>query len=314
MRVKNGETAGIHLVQITLSRQSRRVAELVRPSGAASYWRQQTLASWQEELRRRSQLLAWRQQRAQYAAAHFTKEDARKPPPADGWTWGLERLFSPDGANTWMVEGWFPPKFAAERAPFAGPILPFSSQHPLTLADCYRVLAIVHDADRQESGRIEPFSQDDLTATCAHAVAVSGVRDLTESDRLTLDDCLARVELDLRDKGLHINASAPRSVETPLRPQTESKPNRLLFEQDTWTITFDGMPLNIEKPKAFLIFRAIYECPHITRDKLRAKVSGIRGDKTIPNMIESLPQQLRSTIRSDNSGYWVSLPHKKNPQ
>lgn len=91
---------------------------------------------------------------------------------------------------------------------------------------------------------------------------------------------------------------------------------RLTFDQGTWTITLDASEFNGLKPKAFLVYKAIFENPHITRQQLRIDIPGIRGDKTIPKLLATLPNELHQTVGSDNSGYWITLPTltKKNPQ
>jgi hypothetical protein len=90
---------------------------------------------------------------------------------------------------------------------------------------------------------------------------------------------------------------------------TSSQPKpRLTFDQSTWSITMDGLSFENLKPKAFLIYKAVSENPNITRQKLRSTIRGIKGDKTIPNALATLPDDLKQTVESDNSGYWIRLP------
>jgi hypothetical protein len=77
------------------------------------------------------------------------------------------------------------------------------------LADCYFVLALIHDAERRDAGRIsrfgpdegnEPqsFSKDDQEWTFWYVMAKDAAK-LSVSNGVTLDDCLARVEADLSE-------------------------------------------------------------------------------------------------------------------
>jgi hypothetical protein len=92
-------------------------------------------------------------------------------------------------------------------------------------------------------------------------------------------------------------------------PSGQSSP-RLLFDQETLTITLDGQPYQLDDPRAFSLYRAISEASPdlITRPAIRLAVKGLQGDKTIPNKINSLPEALRDTVESDTRGYWIVLP------
>jgi hypothetical protein len=63
------------------------------------------------------------------------------------------------------------------------------------LADCYFVLALIHNADRRRPDRINPFPPDGEEARFYYAQLLH-VRDFSARDQLTLEDCLARVEAD----------------------------------------------------------------------------------------------------------------------
>jgi hypothetical protein len=134
-----------------------------------------------------------------------------------------------------LVAGWFPPALAADQEPFDGPILPISSRCAPTLADCYLALALVHDAERRGPGKINPFEKKETAAKCCYHAQMSMVPTLSESDRLALDDCLARVEADLKAlspaggpknrSGGRATHVAEQSVVPPSRPpnQTEKR-------------------------------------------------------------------------------------------
>src|SRR5262249_43437570 len=87
--------------------------------------------------------------------------------------------------------------------------------------------------------------------------------------------------------------------------------DRLLFDQDTWTITLDGKEYSIKDPKAFQVYRVIYEAGPTTKSKIQSQVPGTKGDKTIPNLLGNLPAALKNTIENGTWGYRVRLAKKK---
>ena len=52
------------------------------------------------------------------------------------------------------------------------------------------------------TGKIDPFPPEETGAICSYLAQMHAVANLRESDRLTLDDCLARVDADLHGIGL----------------------------------------------------------------------------------------------------------------
>ncbi len=189
--------AGLPGVRNPLSHHTLRVAELLRLRGADDRWKHQCQASDADARQRRASRHAlWAKAREQYALMHITADDASKTSPGEGWTWAGEPVTS-DG-STRIIMGWFPPEFTQNNAPYNGPVIPFSSGYKPTLADCYFALAVVHDAERQGPRKLEPFAPDDMVAWVSYYAQQSNVVSLSESDRVTLDDCLARVEADLK--------------------------------------------------------------------------------------------------------------------
>jgi hypothetical protein len=83
---------------------------------------------------------------------------------------------------------------------------------------------------------------------------------------------------------------------------------RLRFDPLTWTITLDGKDCPIENHAAFIVYRTIatHEGP-ITRAEIREKTGRFRGQKTVRNLIETLPQALRDTVVSDQEGFHLRL-------
>jgi hypothetical protein len=104
-------------------------------------------------------------------------------------------------------------ELTSEPEPYDGGPLPFSSGHALSLGDCYFVLVLVHNAERR-SGRFNPFPSADARAEIYYFAQLSLVSQLGGSDRVTLDDCLARVEADVE-----LEAGSPPP---PKKASTES--------------------------------------------------------------------------------------------
>jgi hypothetical protein len=106
-----------------------------------------------------------------------------------------------------LAAAWVPAHFGEDQEPYAGGPLPFSRRHRLSSADSYFVLALIHDAERQDASRISPFGPDDGQKLAIesedgqmwvfwHIMALR-VPMLCARNQTTLDDCLARVVADL---------------------------------------------------------------------------------------------------------------------
>jgi hypothetical protein len=89
---------------------------------------------------------------------------------------------------------------------------------------------------------------------------------------------------------------------------------RLQFDALTQTIALDGTHHRIADPKAFAVYEAIANaCPMpLTKATIRNQVTGCRGDKKIPQLMKVLPKQLRETVQSGPSGYWLKLEPLSN--
>jgi hypothetical protein len=94
------------------------------------------------------------------------------------------------------------------------------------------------------------------------------------------------------------------------RPPDPREPARLAFDDDTFTVTLDGTPHRVDNPKTYAVYKAIVtrETATITKAAIRGKVTGVKGQKTIPGLIEGLPRALRKTVRRSTKGYWHELP------
>jgi hypothetical protein len=134
----------------------------------------------------------------------------------------LQRVITPQGVK--IVEAWVPPKFGDGQEPYDGGLLPFTSRYTPSLADCYFVLALVHNADRRGPGRINPFPPDDEEAIRFYYAQLAHVSHLSASDQLTLDDCLARVEADAPVDPVSSTPLPPSAPQRPLAPPGRAKP------------------------------------------------------------------------------------------
>ncbi len=150
---------------------ANRVAELIRMPGALERWQRRCRESFLE-IRQRNQRLEDRRISQQYPYA-------------------LDCLMD-DGCPQFG-----PPELRDDQEPYYGGPLPVSPRHRLSLPDCYLVLALVHDRERPDGGRIDPFPPDDEAGLWFHRIQQPRVFALSERDQLPLDDCLARVVADL---------------------------------------------------------------------------------------------------------------------
>jgi hypothetical protein len=90
-------------------------------------------------------------------------------------------------------------------------------------------------------------------------------------------------------------------------------PPRLVFDDAAHTVTLDGVPHQVQEPKAYAVYKVIAQppadMPYIPKAKIRSLVRGVAGQKTIPRLIKTLPNSLRTTVRPcSGRGYCVALP------
>jgi len=86
----------------------------------------------------------------------------------------------------------------------------------------------------------------------------------------------------------------------------------LSFDSQTQTVSLDGKQFRIENPKSYFLYQTIAEANGrpITRAELRQQNKGLKGDKTIPNLLKKLPAKIKKTIKSGSHGYWLCLAPK----
>jgi len=171
-------------------RYALRVAELARMPGVLEIWRQRCRESFEERRKRHDQLEAWKKGRKKSLSKTLGKRSL--------WVQQSIVVRNPQTgiAEPTIVDGRVSPRFAEGQEPYAEGPLPFSPRHSPSLADCFLVMALLHDADRRDARRINPFSSHQHGLTF-YENQLSRLADLRGTDQVTLDDCLARVEADL---------------------------------------------------------------------------------------------------------------------
>jgi hypothetical protein len=96
----------------------------------------------------------------------------------------------------------------------------------------------------------------------------------------------------------------------PLDGTAEAEARRLAFDDDTHTVTLDGVPHKVSDPKAYEVYKTICrrDGATITKREIGGKVKRVAGAKAIPKLIAALPAAVRRTVRSGPAGYWHDLP------
>lgn len=179
-----------------------RVAALLRGPGALARWRRRCEESYHENRQRYERHKAWLTERNKYLTAAWRRRSTPRKPPNEGWRLVMGRAFSSGGRQTKLVQAWMPPEFDDEHKPYAGGPLPFTARHSLSIADCHLVVALIHDAARPDGGRVLSSRQADRADLSAaelreqifYRVMAGHVSKLNGDDRVTVEDCLARVE------------------------------------------------------------------------------------------------------------------------
>jgi hypothetical protein len=303
------------------------VAKLLRLRGAINRFREQCRASIEERVQRAERNMAWtaglekhltqvpwksvpivRVVKKGKQSIEKTGGERRVPteptitPPKKGWVLQQARI-QPLGENhSEIVRGWVSPEFDKEKEPFNGPIIPFSPKHKPSLADCYFALAVVHDAERPDAGRIDPFEPGASIGYADFLVQMSNVAKLSKGDKWALGDCLARVEADLNDFGI-------------LNPKSDSIP-----VSSSLTIWFHGdrqysidqiMPLKVSEEfdsilQAFLEAQAAMETDDI---QTKAGVTNVsRAMQALADWNEGIfKAAVRIPAGKNKGGYFVRI-------
>ena len=110
-------------------------------------------------------------------------------------------------------------------------------------------------------------------------------------------------------------ASAASAAAVPVAPHEPDPPTgaRLTFDEQTWTVTLDGVSYHVDDPKAFLVYRAIAEAEQqpVTNATIRSVVRGVAGRKAIRRQLDRLPPALLETISTNTTGHCLVLPQKR---
>jgi hypothetical protein len=158
-------------------------------------------------------------------------DDSIEPP--EGENNAARRIVTPDETCE-IVSKTVPANLADDQEPYGGGPFPFSVRNAHSLGDCYFVLAIIHDEERRDSNRINPFFLEDrLEANTAYETNFwdaqsTHVSTLTIRDQMTLDDCMARVESDLGQ------LATPLTDETPPKSKPVKVPRHFKKAFSLW--------------------------------------------------------------------------------
>jgi hypothetical protein len=88
--------------------------------------------------------------------------------------------------------------------------------------------------------------------------------------------------------------------------------SRLSFDSLTQTVNLDGKRFQIKNPRSYFLYQTIAAAngQPITRAELRLKNKGLKGDKTIRNLLDKLPAKIEQTVKKGPYGYWLCLAAK----
>jgi len=303
----------------------QRVAQLLRQPGVMEHWREQCQLSCQERRQRGEQHRAWEEERAAaFASEDPTPEPCGQAPPRQGLVRARTRVFPTDGSgrvgNDWMLVGvWVRPELGDGEEPYADGPLPFSSRHTLSLADCYFVLAVIHDTGRRHGLWINPWhldrghSGDGIEAT-TWAAQRSFVARLRAGDKLTLYDCVSRVDADLRNSGLtHVEPLPAPAKDDPAVESDAKQPGRprLRCEPSDRSVWLDGKRLASGLPEdVFAYFSILAErYPESVSFPSMAKRSIPLKGVNQTRLKSRIPRALRSFVKTiPGKGHSLRLP------
>ncbi len=275
---------------------SRAVRDEIRPLLLPQ--RQAALEAWGRWLAdhedRERQRTAWCASQDEYLKpliALPAEDPQRGPvPPAEGFV-RVEILEEIDDSLARLIGVWVPAELSAYSGPRVEYPLPPPLNRDLSPDERWVALLAVHDAVRLPRERLGPAKSVPFLELCDRALR------LTESHLP-----------DLRRVVCEVSGSLPLDAGDPCA-ETPADGARLHFDQDTHTVTLDGEAFKIDNPRAFLVYRAVWEAHEpITRDELRGKVKGISNPKAVNSLRQQLPHLLAKTLRSGPEGFWIDLP------
>jgi hypothetical protein len=133
-----------------------------------------------------------------------------------------------------------------------------------------------------------------------------------ELDMERLSKALHRLKAPAAEvRGLY-NSLLPLESAEARRPGGKMPPDapRLRIDLQTLSVVLDGTRIRVTNPKALSLYKALADSlgQPLIRAELRVNVKGVRGDKTIRNLLNALPPRLRKTVKSGPEGYWIMLP------
>jgi hypothetical protein len=115
-----------------------------------------------------------------------------------------------------------------------------------------------------------------------------------------------------RDLKAKIMAEHSRA-EGHLKVLSQPALDRLIYDDYTSTVTVDGVDYKVEDRKVYALYQTIAKSKTpLTKALLAQELPGLKGDKTIPRLLDKLPEALRETVKGGLHGYWVELPKKNS--
>jgi hypothetical protein len=193
-----------------------RVAKLIHSNAALEHWRQRCHESYRERCERLGERDTWKKRRESHVLSAWMRqqdEEAILKWVNEGNPWcaaelGEAELWTTEGVTVSMPDGnqkrvgiLIPPDLEIGKEPYAEGPIPFSRCLRLSMADCFSVLALIHDSGRSDGKRIIPFDLDEWNGETNFWYVRSGeVAKFCSRDQATIEDCFACVEADLRDR------------------------------------------------------------------------------------------------------------------
>jgi hypothetical protein len=110
-----------------------------------------------------------------------------------------------------------------------------------------------------------------------------------------------------RKPAQNVAPAIPVPSRAPAPPQ-----HRLMFDDETLTVTLDGQPIRVDDQKAYAVYRAIAELYQpgypVKNPAIQDRVRGLKGHNAVSDTLKKLPDILRETIETKTNGKTLRLP------
>lgn len=191
------------------------VARMLAEHNALDRWRDMARSAFAEFQGRERAAYLWNERREAHFRAVWERDKGKEPPdepPIPGYVLELEKVFTERGlekakqgewgekATLWA---WVPPELCRDNQPLTDLPLPLPKHRSLSLAECYVVLAAIHDAKLAGVELIKPWTADDSSRPRSYYETglLRRVNELGQADHPSLKVHLARVNADLLSAG-----------------------------------------------------------------------------------------------------------------